>query len=75
MIRGRQIAMRRRNWRIVIVGAALVVIAIGFFLFMLSIASKSNDPAALMQTVGTVSGVVGGIAIAMIIIGLIGKKV
>jgi TRAP-type mannitol/chloroaromatic compound transport system permease large subunit len=67
--------MRRRNWRIVIVGAALVVIAIGFFLFMLSIASKSNDPAALMQTVGTVSGVVGGIAIAMIIIGLIGKKV
>src|SRR4030095_12072197 len=72
---GRQIAMRRRNWRIVIVGAALVVIAIGFFLFMLSIASKSNDSPAWMQTVGTVSGVVGGIAIAMIIIGLIGKKV
>jgi len=67
--------MRRKNWRIVIVGAALVVIAIGFFLFMLSIASKSNDPAALMQTVGTVAGVVVGIAIAMIIIGLIGKKV
>ncbi|HKA42524.1 MAG TPA: hypothetical protein VKF40_11090 [Burkholderiales bacterium] len=66
--------MRRKNWRLVIVGAALIVIAAGFFLFMLSIASRSTDPAALMQTVGTVSGVVGGLAIAMIVIGLIGKK-
>ena len=66
--------MRRKNWRIVIVGAGLIVIAAGFFLFMLSIASQSTDPAALMQTVGTVSGVVGGLAIVMIAIGLIGKK-
>ena len=42
---------------------------------MLSIASKSNDPVALMQTVGQVAGVVGGLSIAMIIIGLIGKRV
>ena len=40
-----------------------------------STAPKSNDPAALVQTVGTVSGVVGGLAIAMIVVGLIGKKV
>ena len=66
--------MRRRNWRIVIVGSVLIVIALGFYFFMLSIASKSNDPAALMQTVGTVAGVVGGLSLAMIIIGLIGKK-
>jgi TRAP-type mannitol/chloroaromatic compound transport system permease large subunit len=66
--------MRRKNWRIVIVGAVLIVLAIAFYLFMLSIASKSNDPKALMQTVGQVAGVVCGLSIAMIIVGLIGKK-
>ena len=67
--------MRRRNWRIVIVGCALIAIVLGFYFYMLSIASKSNDPVALMQTVGTVAGVVGGLSVAMIIIGLIGKKI
>jgi len=46
-----------------------------FFFFMLSVASKSNDPVALMRTVGTVAGAVGGISLVMIIIGLIGKRV
>jgi hypothetical protein len=45
-----------------------------FFYFMLSVESKSNDPVALMQTVGTVAGAVGGISLVMIIIGLIGKR-
>ena len=67
--------MRQRNWRIVIVGFVLIAIALAFYFYMLSIASKSNDPAALMQTVGTVTGAVGGLSIVMIVIGLIGKKV
>ena len=67
--------MRRKNWRVVIVGFVLVVLAVVFYFFMLSMASKSTDPVALMRTVGTVSGVVGGLSLAMIIIGLIGKKV
>jgi hypothetical protein len=67
--------MRRQNWRIVIVGFVLIVIAIAFYFFMLSIASKSTDPLALMQTVGQVAGAVGGLSLVMIIIGLIGKKV
>jgi len=67
--------MRQKNWRIVIVGLVLIVLAIGFYLFMLSIASKSTDAVALMQTVGTVSGVVIGISVAMIIVGLVGKRV
>jgi hypothetical protein len=67
--------MRRKNWRIVIVGFVLIVLALAFYLFFLSIASKSNDPVALMQTVGTVSGAVGGLSLVMIVIGLIGKKV
>ena len=67
--------MRRKNWRIILVGFVLIVMALGFYFFMLSIAPTSNDPAALMQTVGTVSGAAVGISLVMTIIGLIGKKV
>jgi hypothetical protein len=66
--------MRRKNWRIIIVGLLLIVLAVVFFFFMMSVASKSNDPVALMRTVGTVAGTVGGISLLMIIVGLIGKK-
>jgi len=67
--------MRKRNWRVVIVGIVLIVLAVLFFFFMLSTAPRSNDPVGLMRTVGTVSGVVGGLAIVMMVVGLIGKKV
>ena len=67
--------MRRKNWRVVIVGFILVILALGFYFFMLSIAAQSTDPAALMQTVGTVSGAVVGLSLVMIVAGLIGKKV
>jgi multidrug resistance efflux pump len=67
--------MRQKNWRVVIVGFVLAALALGFYLFMLTIASSSTDPATLMQTVGTVSGVLVGISFAMVIVGLIGKKV
>jgi succinate dehydrogenase hydrophobic anchor subunit len=59
----------------VITGFVLTLLAIGFFFFMLSIASTSTDPAALMQTVGTVSGAAVGISLVLILLGLIGKKV
>jgi hypothetical protein len=67
--------MRRRNWRPVIAGIFLIVLALGFYIFMLSFSTQSNDPAAVMQTVGTVSGALIGISFAMIIVGLIDKKV
>ncbi len=66
--------MRRRNWRLVTTGVVMIVLALGFFFYMLGIAPKSNDPKALMETVGTVSGVVGGLALALIAVGLIGRK-
>jgi multidrug resistance efflux pump len=66
--------MRRRNWRIVIVGFILIALALGFYFFMIAMASQSTDPAALMQTVGTVAGAAVGISLVMIVIGLIGKK-
>ena len=66
--------MRRRNWRVVLAGFVLILFAAGFYFFMLSVASSSTDPAALMQTVGSVSGAAIGISLVMILLGLIGKK-
>jgi len=66
--------MRRRNWRLIIVGVALIAAAAGFFAYMGTLASKSNDPTVMMQTVGQVSGVVCGIALVMLLFGLIGKR-
>ena len=67
--------MRRRNWRVVIVGFVLIVLAIGFYLFMLPMAGSTLDPVEFLRTVGQVSGVVIGVSVAMILFGLIGKKV
>lgn len=66
--------MRRTNWRLIIVGIALIIASAGFFLYMGTMAPRSNDPVALMQTLGQVSGVVGAIALVMIVFGLVGKK-
>jgi len=66
--------MRKKNWRLIIVGVVLLGLAGLFFLAMQGMVPRSNDPAALMATVGQVSGVVGGISLAMIVVGLIGKK-
>lgn len=67
--------MRQKNLRLVIVGAVLIVCAIGFFLGMTTMMPKSNNPVALMQTVGQVSGVVAGLGFVMLVFGLIGRKV
>ena len=66
--------MRRINWRFIITGFVLIVLALGFYFFMLSVASTSTDPAALMRTVGRVSGTAAGISVVLILLGLIGKK-
>jgi protein-S-isoprenylcysteine O-methyltransferase Ste14 len=66
--------MRKRNTRVTVVGLVLLLSAVGVFFLMLAIAPRSNNPAEMMRTVGTVSGVVGGLALAMIVGGLLGKK-
>jgi hypothetical protein len=45
---------------LIIAGFVPGLLALGFFVFMLSMIPRSNDTAVLMQTVGTVSGAVGG---------------
>ncbi|WP_426410100.1 hypothetical protein [Bradyrhizobium ganzhouense] len=66
--------MRQRNWRLIAVGTVLLVLAVLFFLSMRDMTLWSNDPVALMRTVGEVSGAVGGISLVMIVFGLIGRK-
>jgi hypothetical protein len=66
--------MRRRNWRLIIVGFVTILAAAAFFFGTATAAPRSTDPVALMQTVGQVAGVVGGIGLVMTIFGLIGRK-
>ena len=66
--------MRQTNRRLMIVGAILMAAAVGSFVYMSSIASTSNDPKALMEIVGEVSGVVGAIGALMIAFGFRGRK-
>jgi hypothetical protein len=63
------------NTRVIGAGALLLALAVAFYYLMQAIAGRSNDPASMMQTVGTVSGVAGGIAVVMIVFGVIGRKV
>ena len=67
--------MRQKNWRFVGVGMVLIVLALAFFVGMMGMAPKSNDPVSLMRTVGEVVGVVAGISLAMIAVGLVGRRV
>jgi multisubunit Na+/H+ antiporter MnhB subunit len=61
--------MQSMNKRLVFTGVFLIALAIIFFLFFLSIASKSNDPVKLLRTVGTVSGVLVGVGVALLVTG------
>jgi hypothetical protein len=67
--------MRRKNWRFVGTGILFIVLAVGFFFIMSLSAPSSTDPVELMRLVGQTSGTVIGVSVALIIAGLIGKKV
>ncbi|MGM9486445.1 hypothetical protein [Ideonella sp. YS5] len=66
--------MRHTNKRVVFAGLGLLLFAVAFFIVMLSMAPRSTDPVELMRTVGGVSGALGGLAIAMMAIGMVRKK-
>lgn len=61
--------MRHVNRRFVVAGAVLVVAALGFFVYILGLAPRSNDPQALTETVGRVSGAAGAIGLVLIVLG------
>jgi hypothetical protein len=66
--------MRRTNWPVVIIGSVLIVLALVLFVAMSMIAPRSNDPVTVMRLIGQVCGAIGGVSVAMIILGLIGRK-
>jgi hypothetical protein len=66
--------MRQINRRFVVTGAVLVTAAIGFLVYMMGVTPRSNDPKALVETTGQVSGVASAIGVVLIVIGLRGKK-
>lgn len=65
--------MRPWNLRLALAGAFLIAVAIVFFLFSLAITSKSNDPVKLLRIAGTVSGVLAGLGIALLVLGRPGR--
>lgn len=66
--------MRQRNWRLVIVGIFFIIIAFAIFLFVPSLGAYSTDPVEFTRLIGNVSEVIIGVSVALIVIGLIGKK-
>ena len=66
--------MRTKNMRLVYTGIGLLVAAVVFFFYMQGLTPRSNNPRALMEVVGQVSGVVAAISLVMIGFGLFGRK-
>lgn len=66
--------MRKRNWRLVIVGIFLIVIGFAIFLFVPSLGAYSTDPVEFTRLIGQIAGAMIGVSVALIIFGLIGKK-
>jgi hypothetical protein len=62
------------NLRVVFTGAGLIVLAAAFFFYMTTMAPQSNDPEAMMHTVGMVSGAAAGLGGVMILFGLFRRK-
>lgn len=66
--------MRQRNWRLVIVGIFFIVIGFAVFLFVPSLGAYSTDPVEFTRLIGQIAQVIIGVSVALIVIGLIGKK-
>jgi hypothetical protein len=56
-------------------GAFMIVMATAFFAGMALMAGRSTDPVALMQTVGSVSGMVGALGAFLAVLGIIGRRI
>jgi hypothetical protein len=66
--------MRRRNWRVVIAGVLLLVMAVVFYNILSTMAPQSTDPIEMMGIAGSIAGTAIGIGVVMMLIGLLGKK-
>ncbi len=64
------------HFRFILTGLLMGILAAGFFLIMLDMAPKSNDPKELLRIAGMASGTFGGLGVAIILMGFfgVGKK-
>jgi hypothetical protein len=60
------------NFRFILAGLLLGILAGGFFLFMLDLAPQSNDPKELLRVAGMAAGTAAGLGVALILMGLLG---
>jgi succinate dehydrogenase hydrophobic anchor subunit len=67
--------MRERNWWLVRVGGVLLVFAVVVLVAMLVIFPPSPETAEMIHRVGQITGAVGGAGVALMIVGVIGRKV
>jgi hypothetical protein len=62
------------NVRVIVTGVVMIVAALGFFFYMETLMPSPNDPAAMMQTVGEVSGFVSVLGLVMILFGMFRRR-
>lgn len=60
------------NYRFILTGLLLAILAGVFFLWMVHLAPASNDPREMLRVAGSAAGVAAGIGVAVIIMGLFG---
>ncbi len=66
--------MRKRNPVLIRLGIFAIAVAAIFFAAMTWLAPQSNDPVELMRIAGQAAGVAVGLGLAMLLLGLVGKK-
>ncbi len=66
--------MREKNWQLIHVGGVLLVFAVVVFVAMLVMFPPSQGTAEMIHRVGQITGAVGGAGVALMMVGLIGKK-
>lgn len=66
--------MRKRNPVLIRLGIFAVAVGAIFFAAMAWLAPQSNDPVELMRIAGQAAGVAVGLGLAMLLLGLVGKK-
>jgi hypothetical protein len=67
--------MRQKNWPLIITGIVMIVLAVGLFFGMSVLVAQGGALPSDLEKTGGLSGTAIGVALAMLVYGLIGKKV
>jgi len=67
--------MRQRNWLAIIIGTVLIILAVVLFLGMAALVSQHVALPSDLEKTGAFAGAMAGVALVILVYGLIGKKV